>query len=225
MHIAAYLQTVDLTLPGIRLLRDTLAAKSDAFKSIVKTGRTHFMDATPLTLGQEFGGYVQQLNNGIRAIENALEMVAYQKPVAERYVATTRSTAPSVELIVGTVPPGHLNPVGHARVAAVPELGCVMNKLIVCPSKSTVLVILNVLTLTALTRLIANTLEVLVLIARVEVLAVILVDGVYAAPVATRLAASPAVMTGITIPPPAASVTTALLLTMSLSPLPVVVPN
>ena len=76
MHIAAYLQTVDLTLPGIRLLRDTLAAKADAFKSIVKTGRTHFMDATPLTLGQEFGGYVQQLNNGIRAIENALEMVA-----------------------------------------------------------------------------------------------------------------------------------------------------
>jgi fumarate hydratase class II len=76
MHIAAYMQTVDLTLPGIRLLRDTLAAKSDAFKSIVKTGRTHFMDATPLTLGQEFGGYVQQLNNGIRAIENALEMVA-----------------------------------------------------------------------------------------------------------------------------------------------------
>jgi fumarate hydratase class II len=76
MHIAAYLQTVDLTLPSIRLLRDTLAAKADAFKSIVKTGRTHFMDATPLTLGQEFGGYVQQMNNGIRAIENALEMVA-----------------------------------------------------------------------------------------------------------------------------------------------------
>ncbi len=76
MHIAAYMQSVDLTLPGIRLLRDTLAAKADAFKSIVKTGRTHFMDATPLTLGQEFGGYVQQLNNGIRAIENALEMVA-----------------------------------------------------------------------------------------------------------------------------------------------------
>ena len=76
MHIAAYMQTVDLTLPGIRMLRDTLAAKADAFKSIVKTGRTHFMDATPLTLGQEFGGYVQQLNNGIRAIENALEMVA-----------------------------------------------------------------------------------------------------------------------------------------------------
>lgn len=76
MHIAAYLQTVRTTLPGIRHLRDALAAKADAFKNVVKTGRTHFMDATPLTLGQEFSGYVQQLDNGIRAINNALEMVA-----------------------------------------------------------------------------------------------------------------------------------------------------
>ena len=76
MHIAAYLQTVRTTVPGIRLLRDSLAAKADAFKNVVKTGRTHFMDATPLTLGQEFSGYVQQLDNGIRAIDNALEMVA-----------------------------------------------------------------------------------------------------------------------------------------------------
>jgi fumarate hydratase class II len=76
MHIAAYLQTVRTTVPGIRLLRDALAAKADAFKNVVKTGRTHFMDATPLTLGQEFSGYVQQLDNGIRAIHNALEMVA-----------------------------------------------------------------------------------------------------------------------------------------------------
>jgi fumarate hydratase, class II len=76
MHIAAYMQTVRTTLPGIRHLRDALAAKADAFKNVVKTGRTHFMDATPLTLGQEFSGYVQQLDNGIRAIDNALEMVA-----------------------------------------------------------------------------------------------------------------------------------------------------
>ena len=76
MHIAAYLQTVRTTVPGIRHLRDALAAKADAFKNVVKTGRTHFMDATPLTLGQEFSGYVQQLDNGIRAIHNALEMVA-----------------------------------------------------------------------------------------------------------------------------------------------------
>lgn len=75
MHIAAYKLTVENTLPGIRKLRDTLEAKAREFSSIVKTGRTHFMDATPLTVGQEFSGYVQQLNNGIRTIENALEMV------------------------------------------------------------------------------------------------------------------------------------------------------
>ncbi len=75
MHIASYKQVVDVTLPGIEKLRDTLLKKSNDFKNIVKTGRTHFMDATPLTLGQEFGGYAQQLTNGIRAIKNALEMV------------------------------------------------------------------------------------------------------------------------------------------------------
>jgi fumarate hydratase class II len=76
MHIAAYLETVRVTLPGMRTLSATLAAKSAEYQSIVKTGRTHFMDATPLTLGQEFSAYVYQLNNGIRAVENALEMVA-----------------------------------------------------------------------------------------------------------------------------------------------------
>jgi fumarate hydratase class II len=75
MHIAAYKQVVETTLPGMKKLRDTLAKKSAAFKNIVKTGRTHFMDATPLTLGQEFSGYVQQIDNSIRAINNALEMV------------------------------------------------------------------------------------------------------------------------------------------------------
>ena len=63
MHIAAYKQAVEVTLPGMQKLRDTLAKKSGAFKDIVKTGRTHFMDATPLTLGQEFSGYVQQIDN------------------------------------------------------------------------------------------------------------------------------------------------------------------
>ncbi len=76
MHIAAYKLTAEVTLPGVKKLRDTLASKADAFKDIVKTGRTHFMDATPLTLGQEFGGYAQQLTNGIRAVENALVMVS-----------------------------------------------------------------------------------------------------------------------------------------------------
>jgi fumarate hydratase class II len=75
MHIAAYTQIVNVTLPGLQKLRDTLNKKAVAYKDIVKTGRTHFMDATPLTLGQEFSGYVQQIDNSIRAIHNALEMI------------------------------------------------------------------------------------------------------------------------------------------------------
>jgi len=75
MHIAAYKQTVDITIPGIENLRNSLEAKGKEFKDIVKTGRTHFMDATPLTLGQEFSGYVTQLNNSLKAIHNALEGV------------------------------------------------------------------------------------------------------------------------------------------------------
>jgi fumarate hydratase class II len=72
MHIAAYKILIETTLPGIKKLRDTLQKKSNAFKRIVKIGRTHFMDATPLTLGQEFSGYVSQLDHGIRAIKNTL---------------------------------------------------------------------------------------------------------------------------------------------------------
>lgn len=75
MHIAAYIKVKECTLPGMKQLRDTLAQKSEAFKKIVKIGRTHFMDATPLTLGQEFSGYVRQIDNSMRAIENALEAV------------------------------------------------------------------------------------------------------------------------------------------------------
>jgi fumarate hydratase class II len=76
MHIAAYKILVDVTLPGIRKLRDTLAAKSREFMNVVKIGRTHLMDATPLTLGQEISGYVSQLDHGIRAIENTLPHLA-----------------------------------------------------------------------------------------------------------------------------------------------------
>ena len=72
MHIAAYQSLVEVTIPGITKLRDTLAAKAKAFKNVVKIGRTHFMDATPLTLGQEFSGYVSQLDHGLRAINNSL---------------------------------------------------------------------------------------------------------------------------------------------------------
>jgi fumarate hydratase, class II len=75
MHIAAYKQVSEVTLTGMKLLRDTLAQKAESFKTIVKTGRTHFMDATPLTLGQEFSGYVQQIDNSMKAIGNAMEAV------------------------------------------------------------------------------------------------------------------------------------------------------
>jgi len=75
MHIATYKAVKETTIPGLEKLRDTLRQKSEAFKSVVKIGRTHLMDATPLTLGQEFSGYVQQLDNGIRLLNQALEMV------------------------------------------------------------------------------------------------------------------------------------------------------
>lgn len=72
MHIATYKKIVEETLPKIRLLQGTLAAKAEAFMGIVKTGRTHLMDATPLTLGQEFSGYAVQLERGIEALEDSL---------------------------------------------------------------------------------------------------------------------------------------------------------
>ena len=76
MHIATYKLVADVTLPGIEMLRDALQKKVVEFDKIIKTGRTHFMDATPLSLGQEFSGYVAQLNYGIRAIKNALEVIS-----------------------------------------------------------------------------------------------------------------------------------------------------
>ncbi len=72
MHIAAYKMLIDVTIPGIEKLRDTLAEKTEEFMPVVKIGRTHFMDATPLTLGQEFSGYVSQLTHGIKTIKNSL---------------------------------------------------------------------------------------------------------------------------------------------------------
>ncbi|RKS52945.1 fumarase class II [Gillisia mitskevichiae] len=76
MHIAAYKKVSEVTLPGILKLRNTLKKKSEEFKDVVKIGRTHFMDATPLTLGQEFSGYVAQLDHGIKALENTLPHLA-----------------------------------------------------------------------------------------------------------------------------------------------------
>lgn len=75
MHIASYMQITKITRPGLIFLRDVIKKKSKKFENVVKTGRTHFMDATPLTLGQEFGGFVQQLDNGIRTLDNATEML------------------------------------------------------------------------------------------------------------------------------------------------------
>ena len=72
MHIAAYLILKKVTLPGLKKLHDTLARKSAEFMHVVKIGRTHLMDATPLTVGQELSGYVSQLNHGMRAIEYSL---------------------------------------------------------------------------------------------------------------------------------------------------------
>ncbi len=72
MHISAYKMLIEVTLPGVEKLRNTLAEKSKAYMHVVKIGRTHFMDATPLTVGQEFSGYVSQLNHGIKAIKNTL---------------------------------------------------------------------------------------------------------------------------------------------------------
>jgi len=72
MHISAYKMLVETTIPGIEKLKNTLEQKVEAFKDVVKIGRTHWMDATPLTLGQEFSGYVSQLEHGLKAIKNSL---------------------------------------------------------------------------------------------------------------------------------------------------------
>ncbi len=71
--IAAYKKVVEVTIPGVQQLRNTLDQKAKAFEKVVKIGRTHLMDATPLTLGQEFSGYVSQLDHGLKALENTLD--------------------------------------------------------------------------------------------------------------------------------------------------------
>ena len=70
MHIASYKVITENTIPGIEKLRDTLFEKSKKFMDVVKIGRTHLMDATPLTIGQEFSGYISQLNHGLKALKN-----------------------------------------------------------------------------------------------------------------------------------------------------------
>lgn len=99
MHIAAYKILVEVTIPGIEKLRDTLAEKSKAFMHVVKIGRTHFMDATPLTLGQEISGYVSQLNHGLKAIKNALAHLS-ELALGGTAVGTGINTPPNYDVEV-----------------------------------------------------------------------------------------------------------------------------
>ena len=99
MHIAAYKMLVETTLPGIEKLRDTLRAKSEAFKDVVKIGRTHLMDATPLTLGQELSGYAAQLDQGLLAIRNTLPHLS-QLALGGTAVGTGLNTPPGYAKLV-----------------------------------------------------------------------------------------------------------------------------
>ena len=103
MHISAYKKVVEITIPGVENLLGTLEEKSQEFSDVVKIGRTHLMDATPLTLGQEFSGYVSQLNHGLRAIRSTLP------PLAEIALGGTA---------VGT---GINTPMGYAQLCATPH--------------------------------------------------------------------------------------------------------
>ncbi len=99
MHIVGYKKIVEVTIPGVEQLRDTLAMKADAFKDVVKIGRTHLMDATPLTLGQEFSGYVAQLNFGLKALRNSLEHLS-QLALGGTAVGTGLNTPKGYDVLV-----------------------------------------------------------------------------------------------------------------------------
>jgi fumarate hydratase, class II len=99
MHIAAYQILVEKTIPGMERLRDVLAGKSAAFMHIVKIGRTHFMDATPLTVGQEFSGYVSQLDHGLRAIKHTMPHLA-ELALGGTAVGTGINTPPGYQELV-----------------------------------------------------------------------------------------------------------------------------
>ena len=99
MHIAAYKKIIETTLPGIEQLKATFELKSEAFKDVVKIGRTHLMDATPLTLGQEFSGYVAQLNFGVKALKNTLAHLS-QLALGGTAVGTGLNTPPGYDVLV-----------------------------------------------------------------------------------------------------------------------------
>ncbi len=99
MHIAAYKKIVDVTIPGVEQLRDTMNRKSKEFKKVVKIGRTHLMDATPLTLGQEFSGYASQLDHGLKALKNTLEHLS-ELALGGTAVGTGLNTPEGYDVIV-----------------------------------------------------------------------------------------------------------------------------
>jgi len=99
MHIAAYKKVVETTIPGLIQLRNTLHKKSQDFKDVVKIGRTHLMDATPLTLGQEFSGYVSQLDHGLKALENTLPHLS-QLALGGTAVGTGLNTPKGYDVLV-----------------------------------------------------------------------------------------------------------------------------
>ena len=99
MHIACYQKIIKTTIPGIEQLRNTLQKKSEAFRSVVKIGRTHLMDATPLTLGQEFSGYVAQLNFALKALRNSLEHLS-QLALGGTAVGTGLNTPKGYDVLV-----------------------------------------------------------------------------------------------------------------------------
>ncbi|HBI40824.1 MAG TPA: class II fumarate hydratase [Tenacibaculum sp.] len=99
MHIAAYKKIVEVTIPGVEQLRNTLQKKSEDFKNIVKIGRTHLMDATPLTLGQEFSGYVAQLDFGLKALKNTMAHLS-QLALGGTAVGTGLNTPKGYDVLV-----------------------------------------------------------------------------------------------------------------------------
>ena len=99
MHIAAYKKIVEVTIPGVEQLRNTLQKKSEDFKNVVKIGRTHLMDATPLTLGQEFSGYVAQLDFGLKALKNTMAHLS-QLALGGTAVGTGLNTPKGYDVLV-----------------------------------------------------------------------------------------------------------------------------
>ena len=101
MHIASYIMVMNTTIPGVEKLRDTFFKKSQDYKDVVKIGRTHLMDATPLTIGQEFSGYVSQLNHGLKALKNTLAHLS-EMALGGTAVGTGLNTPKGYDVLVAT---------------------------------------------------------------------------------------------------------------------------